>query len=447
VLSYLLIAPQPDPDRHHSASTAAEKGRATPDQERPMSNDAKAPLVVFGVSALIVLSFWIVAPAGFHHVNSDYRDDYEPVARELLTGHGSVYADGTPATVYPPGYPLLLAAIFKLAGIVHVSEASLLSVFALIGMGTAAVFLFLVAQSVWGRPQAWVCALAWITYPFSLWLTKHPNSEVAFMMVFYGAFWLFWTSIIGRRPWPWYFLSGLLMGGAMLIRPIAIGAAGVLGASLWLSGQWMRPRARLVPIAVMMLGNMVAIVPWEGWVYAKTGRVIPLSTNGPAAILDGLTFGVSMPTFEFRRRELLNLSPDVLALMERIKARSGEAASVSDFAGLLKDELHTAPEAVAKLVVIKAARSWYAIESHRFETVALTIQSFYLLLIVWGSKTAWAQRGLARQLVITVWLMIGYFWAMNVVSSSILRYMVPGMGLLFTLLPAIWVSPRGTATS
>ena len=50
-------------------------------------------------------------------------------------------------------------------------------------------------------------------------LTKQPNSEGPFMIVMYMALLVFARTVTSRRGWSGYFIAGLLVGGAMLIRP------------------------------------------------------------------------------------------------------------------------------------------------------------------------------------------------------------------------------------
>jgi 4-amino-4-deoxy-L-arabinose transferase-like glycosyltransferase len=302
-------------------------------------------------------------------------------------------------------------------------------------MGIASAFVFMLARSLWGSWLALASSLVWMTYPFALWLTKQPNSEIPFMVLFYGAFCLFWYSLIQRRrAWPIYLLSGFLMGLAMLIRPIAIGVGFVMGVILWLAANWLRPRSRLFLIMIMLLGNFAAVLPWEAWVYFKTGKVVPLCSNGPASLLDGLTFGVNTRGF----RQGVDLPQDVLALMKKIQSRAAGLNSLGDVVSLMKEEMQTNPLAVAKLFIIKAARSWYATDSQRFETLIMLIQLPYLILVLWSSKLAWEEGGMKQQLIISSWLMILYFWAMTTVSTTLLRYMAPAMGLLFLILPALF---------
>jgi hypothetical protein len=62
-----------------------------------------------------------------------------------------------------------------------------------------------------------------MSYPFLLWLTIQPYSEIPFLVVFYASVCLLWLALLRRtRRWLVYFLLGCLLGIAMLIRPIAL---------------------------------------------------------------------------------------------------------------------------------------------------------------------------------------------------------------------------------
>src|SRR5207253_9124552 len=124
-------------------------------------------------------------------------------------------------------------------------------------------------------------AVIWITYPFAQWLTGQPNSEVPFMLFLYAGLALFWYLLIRRRrAWALFFLCGSVLGIAMLIRPIAIGIALVLGVVTWLVRQDLPRRSRVLLITMLLCGNLLALLPWEAWVYSKTGKIISISTSG-----------------------------------------------------------------------------------------------------------------------------------------------------------------------
>jgi len=374
-------------------------------------------------------------------MGTDYQSFYEPVARSILAGRGFRLEDQRPATRYPPGYPLLLASLFGLSAWLNLSEGVMLSAFALLGMGLTSILVFSTARTVWGVRPALASSLIWMTYPGALWLTKQPNSEIPFVLVFYGTLSLFWSALLRqRRAWPVYFLCGLLAGVAMLIRPMAIGVGLVMAAMLWLASREAALWRRLMLTGMLLLGNLAVIFPWQAWVYAQTGSVVLLSTGGAPSMRDGLTFGINSKAY----RQGSQAAPqDVAALMQDISARYDGLQSVGNIASLMAEELRARPLAVAKLLAIKLARSWYGTDSQQFEAPIMLIQVIYLLLALWGSQVAWRQGGAAKWLAVMIGAMVLYFWGMTVLVLSILRYMVPVMGLLFTLIPGGFYTHRG----
>jgi dolichyl-phosphate-mannose-protein mannosyltransferase len=300
--------------------------------------------------------------------------------------------------------------------------------------GLTAVLVYLLAHSIWGVWSALLSSCLWMTYPFALWLTKQSNSERLFLPIFYAGIALFWHALLHkRRAWFLYCLAGCLMGFAMLVRPIAIGMGVVLGALLWFAGCGMTARCRLFLVTMLLLGTLVAILPWEAWVCTTTGRVVMLSTGGPRAMRDGLTFAVVRPAKDYR--QIVHVPQDVAALTQDIFGRLDEAPSLGQIASVLMEKLHTHPLPVVKLFALKALRSWYGTDTGRLEMPIMLIQTVYLVLILSGSITVWKRGGIVKRLTIGIWLIVVYFWVMTVAVLSILRYMVPVMGLLFVLVP------------
>ena len=397
---------------------------------------------VFVTSTLVTLLFWTILPDRFRvHESSDFSGFYEPVARSILNGSGISQGSGAPAIQWPPGYPLVLAGTFRLADLLRITEQTALSLSILVSSSLTSVFVFMLARLLWRPFPAFLSSLVWMTYPFALWLTKEPTSEIPFMVVFYGAVCLFgWTVVRQRYAWSFYFLVGLLVGLAMLIRPIAIGVGMILAATLWFVRPELRPRSRLFLIAMILLGNIAAILPWQVWVYTATGRVVMLSTNGVVALKDGLTFALKIKSLRLG----VEVPQDVERLMQDVAARSSDLRTVGDVVSVMTEALRTRPLAVAKLFALKAERSWYATDSHRYETPSLLIQIPYLILglCIGISVIIWKHEGVTRRMAIGMCLIVLYFWGMTTISTSTLRYMTPVMGMLFVLAPmpflAMW---------
>src|ERR1019366_4888619 len=70
-----------------------------------------AGLAMLFLGALLsTLTVWVVSSRSlFLDASTDYEHFYDPVATAILEGRGPTL-NGVPATNYPPGYPLLLAA-------------------------------------------------------------------------------------------------------------------------------------------------------------------------------------------------------------------------------------------------------------------------------------------------------------------------------------------------
>jgi hypothetical protein len=406
----------------------------------------KAATAVFVLSFLVSLAFYVAVPSGLENdPGTDYATYYEPVARNLLAGRGYVHPSDptTLSTRYPPGFALQVAGSLWAARVFHIPENVSLLAAALAGMAFCSSLVFLFARSVWNTRPALLCSSVWMTYPMALWLVNGQNGEVPFQVALYSGLYVLWQAMINksesRRA---YFLAGALFGVAMLVRPIAIGMGLVAAPLIWFGARERSARLRLTVIASLLLGNLAAVVPWEGVVYAKTGQVVLLGTGGVVSLRDGLAFAINTKGY----RQGVAVPEDVEELMQDVMAHYSELRSLKNIAWVVGQELRDRPGAVAKLLAIKAARSWYATDTNRREGQVLMLQVFYLLLAVWGSAAGWRSGGILRKLVVTVWVVTGYFWGMNILSTTLCRYIVPAMGLLFVLIPACFIRLRASAS-
>ncbi len=402
-------------------------------------------VAVFVLAMLVSAAFWAILPSEYReNQSSDYSNAYEPVARAIAAGRGIVTPEGELATRYPPGFSLALAGVFWLGDALGVSDETMLLAFRLLCAGLSTVLVYALARLVWSPGLALLPALAWLSYPFFLWLTKQPNSEVPFVPVLYGALYLFWLAVArratGPRAWALYLLAGGLVGAAMLIRPAALGLSVVLAAVLFLcAGREVNRRARLGYGGLVLIGSLLVVLPWEAAVYARTGEIIPLSSGGAMTIHDGLTF-LAVPK-EYRRE--VAIPEDVAALGWAIHERRRETDTTGGVLRVVAEEAQRAPAAFGKLLLLKVARSWYGIDSRILEIPTMVLQVVYLALIVWGGLFARRQGGLLWRMTAGNWLIVLYFWGMTLLVVPLLRYMVPVMGLLLIALPGVYLSLVG----
>lgn len=400
---------------------------STPTGTRPLPR----PVLVVFISSLIATAlFWLVRPPSFLSVSpsglATLNMDYAGQVNALLTGTKEFSAR------YPPIFPLLLVGLRDASIALHLKLGVTLAMFIALCTAIGCSLTYVLARNVWGAGFATLLsALLWSWYIIPLWLTTYPSPETPFIPVLLASVLLFWKAVSTReRTASRLAASGVLIGVAMLIRPIALGVGVVFVVLFWFLRRDLGA-ARRVWLAALVLGaNILTILPWEVWVSRQHGKIVPLSTGGVPSTLDGLTYAVDPQNNRSAR-----IPADVEELQRDILARQEELPSMSAISSYLADELTRRPIAVVKLFALKAANSWYATDSTRYDKYVLILQAIFLPLSLLGTWSAWRRGGQARDWAIVVWSITLWFWAMTIVALSIARYMTPVMALLVTLVP------------
>ena len=388
------------------------------------------------MSVMAILLFWAFLSSGFRTDGAtDYLVYYEPVARNILNGLGFVRLDGAFAINNPPGYPILLAGVFALARFLGLPENLVNLAFILLCMGLSSVFVFLLSEKIWGTRGGWFSALFFMSYPFLLWLTKQPSSEVPFMAAFYASLYLFWLGVKGQKnTWLLLLLAGMLAGVSMLIRGIAIGIGFLLFGLFLVLRKDTSFKARLLLAIALLLGNFFVILPWQVWVYEQTGLVVSLGTNGVTSIKDGLTFAVESKNY----RQKIAVPADVADLQNELVSENASMDSLGEILRTVGKHFVKEPMPVMKLFMIKAGRSWYGTDSGSMEPAILVIQLFYGVFSLLAILAIWRAHDVQTAgLLLFVSGFVLYFWLMTILVLSILRYMVPTIGLFAFLIPQL----------
>src|SRR5262245_19379970 len=106
------------------------------------------PIAVLVISVATVVIFWAIAPPQARFDATDYRLIYRPVALKLLAGEGPVMENGVPALKTPPGYPLILAAVFATSRFVGLTDEIGIAALNLAMMPLSSVLVFILARRV-----------------------------------------------------------------------------------------------------------------------------------------------------------------------------------------------------------------------------------------------------------------------------------------------------------
>ena len=252
---------------------------------------ARPGALILGIAAIKIAVMFLLIPLVEATLRGNYgtefADNYDLLARTIAGGHGYRFtSDTAPTLMREPGFPLFLAAVFKIFGygldvvrVLNVAMSSLAAwmiyrfVLALDGrtlVAAAATVLFL------GHPGIFVVELrGGIEGPFIV-------LRVHFLWRLQKAF----TSGALRD----YMIAGLCLGVTSLFRgtavlfPVFVGGLACLG--LLVKRRSIRPQ--VVSVIVMLGVTCVVMTPWVLRNYLVSGHIVPTSSVPAIAAHSGL---------------------------------------------------------------------------------------------------------------------------------------------------------------
>lgn len=385
--------------------------------------------LLLSISATLALLchilFLLLLPTSLQRAPSpDYVKFYEPVAQTVASG-GGFFLASKPALLYPCGIPIMYATTFRVADVLRISRKTGLRVLEALLLTVTSVLVSLLAMQILSLRVALLASFMWSAYPFHLWLTQQPDSTSALTLLLLCGVLLFvrWSTQ-GQRSLRYGCLVGLILGIAALIKPIAIALPVIFVVLACLCVVSCRRRQRALFSLCVVIAYLFAVSPWEVWAREASGQWIPLCTNGPNVLIDGLTLGL------VRGVKPVWMPQDVRALTRDAVAHYGDLKTTGSIANFLIAKIRQEPKAVAQLFLLKAARSWYGNESRTFEKWVAVIQLLYLTFIIFGARAMSRGGTRSRNFLCIIGAIVLYFWVMTTFTAlPDLRYLVPGMSL------------------
>jgi 4-amino-4-deoxy-L-arabinose transferase-like glycosyltransferase len=248
------------------------------------------------LAAIVVVAFaariaWI-AYARFTPSLSDDAGRYDLLGRSLADAAGFVNPNGTTTMFWPPGYPFLLAAIYKLwpASLLGDHEVTVALVVNA-GLAAATVALtYAIGRHVGGKRAGLIAAALLALCPSMVFFAGVTLSETLFTFVLMLALWCAMAAE-ERGDWRWLAACGIALGYGSLVR----GQAALLVVALvpfWIASRhagaggdaerWFDARgARAVVAKMVAVGalTLVAIAPWTLRNWRVSGSPVLISTN------------------------------------------------------------------------------------------------------------------------------------------------------------------------
>ncbi|HUY34317.1 MAG TPA: glycosyltransferase family 39 protein [Pirellulales bacterium] len=390
-----------------------------------------ALLLTVAFAARLVAGFWWQSrlPPGMRFAFGDSQT-YWSLGQQLARGEPYRYGSPNASVFRMPGYPLLLAALFRVVGDdPPVTWARALGA----ALGALAVGgVYWLGRQVFDPPTALLAAGMAAVYPGAVATSAFVLSEAAFcpLMVAQIAAWVAaWQASDVRRASAWAAVTGVLAALATLVRPswLTFIPFGIVVAMLV-----DRPRTRHLRIGLVMLAGLaVTMSPW--WIRngLVVGRFVPTTLQLGASLYDGLNpraDGSSQMSFVPRFEAL-----------QRQEGGSGAGFEYDLDHRLFQASLAWAaghPRRVLELAAVKFARLWnvWANDAeYRGWAFRLVTLLSYVPALGLGLVGLWRERGRGWPIVLC-WLPAVYLTLLHVVFVSSIRYREPAM--LVLLAPA-----------
>jgi 4-amino-4-deoxy-L-arabinose transferase-like glycosyltransferase len=227
--------------------------------------------------ALVLRVGWI-AYADFVPTVGDDAGRYDLLGRTLADNAGYTNPNGTTTMFWPPGYPFVLAGIYKLWPAAalgdHEVEAALV-VNALLGAATV-VLVYGIGRRAFEERSAKLAALLTALFPSLVFYAGVTLSETAFTFLALLAVWLT-IEAQARHEWRLLVLSGAVIGFAALVRGQALLLPLVVLPFWWRSsGSWRSALARAAGVGALA---MLVVLPWTLRNYGVSGSAVLISSN------------------------------------------------------------------------------------------------------------------------------------------------------------------------
>ena len=335
--------------------------------------------------------------------------DYIEAAREFFAGNISAGL----GSVYPPGYPIMIAAAFAAIRDWELTGQMLSLVF---GVGLL-VPLYLLLRDVFDERVAGIACLLAALSPFLARYAAHVRTESPYLFFSTLALWLLAQGIHQNRP-DRFFYGGLVAGFAYLVRPEAVGLLVVIPGFLVFRRMVQKERSWNVISkysALLLTGFLLFASPYIVYLSIDTGQWGALSRKA------GVTLAINL-----EKSGVLDIDGD---------GESAEAGSPDFFQLLRRHPLQYAMKVLTDLPLAAGAffevlhfsyvpflliGLYFAIQGKFWRRREFLILSFVLFYLI-GLTMILVRRRYSLQLVPVSlgWCAIGALWVWEYCNASL----------------------------
>jgi len=218
-------------------------------------------------------------------VATNYKVFARLLAQEGITGFFSRRSPMSNPDLlgHPPGYPLLLATIYKVLG----ESDTVVQFVQIIADAFAAVLIFLIVGELLNSTIALIAGLLSAASPQFAWNSILLLPDTLAVLPLLLALYCLLQARKDSRLFC-FFLSGVLIGISCLLRPNSLLFAPLLFLLILIFGPWLKIR-RAVPAALILLaGTVISVAPITIRNAVVFGRLVPLSIGAGQTLLEGI---------------------------------------------------------------------------------------------------------------------------------------------------------------
>jgi 4-amino-4-deoxy-L-arabinose transferase-like glycosyltransferase len=226
--------------------------------------------------ALLVRVVVVVADTPYRPANDSL--DYDRYARSIAAGDGypesGTLLYGGPTALRPPGYPVLLGAVYAASG----DSVTVGRVVGAVLGALAVLLIYLVARTVWGRRTALFAAALAAVFPPLVLLSKELLSESLFIVLELAAILAVFKFRGSGGLLRWALAAGALCGLASLTRNVGLALVLPIALGLWSGAARLRAASLAAP-AAMLATVLLVLAPWAIRNEVEFGRFTPISSG------------------------------------------------------------------------------------------------------------------------------------------------------------------------
>jgi len=226
-------------------------------------------VLLYGFSLLIRLGFVLLVGRGDLSLD---EIEYHMLAANVAAGNGYTWFFGLPSTFRPPGYPLLLSALYFFIGpnyfVARIAQSFIAA--------SVPVFTWLLGREIFGERAGRLAGIFTALYPPLVVHCAALLTENLYIPLLFLAFWILILSKkeTGLRL---HALASLVVALCVFVRPDFTFFLPVLCLWIaWTARDWRQVGTRVA----LLLGIWVAVVaPWCIRNYAVSGHIVYLDTR------------------------------------------------------------------------------------------------------------------------------------------------------------------------